>query len=203
MAKDLERVIANIVAGASSAMAREIAAAVRGAMGSQGATAPVKRGPGRPSKAPPAPAPPAGRGRRAGRRRTVSDGELSQVLAVLARKPGLTSVEIQREAGIDSKQASRVLVKLRKLGRVKWKGARSAARYTAIGAMAAPEPATRGKRASKKVAARAPSAAKRQSRVWPTCKVAGCGRPMFGPSSDRQLCYSHYQKTGGKHYRNK
>jgi hypothetical protein len=52
------------------------------------------------------------------------------ILDVLAKKPGLSSVEIQKAAGIESKQAARVLHKLRQTKRVKWKGARSAATYT-------------------------------------------------------------------------
>jgi len=39
-------------------------------------------------------------------------------------------VNIQKGAGIDAKQAARVLGKLRETGKVKWMGERSAAVYT-------------------------------------------------------------------------
>ncbi len=64
------------------------------------------------------------------KRRLITDAELKVVLDVLAKKPGLTSVEIQKAAGIDSKEAGRVLSKLRETKKVEWKGERSAATYT-------------------------------------------------------------------------
>ena len=103
------------------------------------AAAPVKRKPGRPAKVKPAveaaaSAPPAaakpGKRRKPGKIRRLTDAELNVVLSVIKAKPGLTSVQIQKEAGIDGKQAARVMTKLRKTGRVKIKGAKSAATYT-------------------------------------------------------------------------
>jgi hypothetical protein len=139
MPNNLESAITSIVARTSSDMAREIVRAVRQSIaaeisGMPGA-APVKRGPGRPRKvvqaAGPSPAAAARPGRRkAGKRRLISDAEQNAVLTVVAKKPGLTSLGIQRAAGINSAQAARVLLKLRKTGRVKWRGQRSAATYS-------------------------------------------------------------------------
>ncbi len=52
------------------------------------------------------------------------------VIAALEKKPGLTSVQIQKAAGIDARQAARVLTKLRKTKKVHLKGKRSGATYT-------------------------------------------------------------------------
>jgi hypothetical protein len=68
--------------------------------------------------------------RETSKRRLITDAELGVVLDALKKSPGLTSVEIQRDAGIDAKQAARVLNKLRETKKVKWKGERSAAKYT-------------------------------------------------------------------------
>ncbi len=64
------------------------------------------------------------------KRRLISDAELNVVLDVLKDNPGLTSVGIQKAANIDSKQAARVLNKLRETNRVKWEGERAMATYT-------------------------------------------------------------------------
>ena len=52
------------------------------------------------------------------------------MLTVIGKKPGLTSVEPQKEAGIDVRQAARVLNKLRGTKRVKVKGAKNKATYS-------------------------------------------------------------------------
>ena len=79
----------------------------------------VKRG-----KAPGRKGPPPGT-----RVKRISNAELKAVLDALAKKPGLTSRQIQAEAKIDAKEAGRVLLKLRKTKRVTWKGERAAATY--------------------------------------------------------------------------
>ena len=153
---DIESTIVSIMSRATSQMAREIATAVReslsreilGLAGSATAAAPVRRGPGRPRKSPvllgeatPRAAAPQSTGKRGAgadhtgprkgwKRRPITDAEIGVVLSLLGKKPGLTSVQIQKEAWIESKQASRVLNKLRTTGRVKWKGVRSAATYS-------------------------------------------------------------------------
>jgi CRP-like cAMP-binding protein len=72
----------------------------------------------------------AAKGLRGARSNGISQSELSAVLSVVKSKPGLTSMQIQKQAGIDAKQASRVLKKLRKTRAVKVKGRRSVATYT-------------------------------------------------------------------------
>jgi hypothetical protein len=133
MPNHLDAIIQSIVSRASTAIAKEIVHAVRQSAGAN--SAPVKRGPGRPRKivevaaaAIPEKAPKPKR-RKAGKRRAITEAELNTVLSAIRKKPGLTSVQIQKAAGIDSKQAARVMVKLRKIGKVKWKGERSAATY--------------------------------------------------------------------------
>ena len=87
----------------------------------------------KPAKAPKAAKPPkAGKAprKKIGKRRLISHAEQKAVLDLLAKKPGLTSLQIQKEAGIDAKQAARVLNKLRGTKKVKWKGERASAAYT-------------------------------------------------------------------------
>jgi hypothetical protein len=155
MLNNLESTIQSVIGNATRNMAAEIASAIRtslakelGAIVAGDGTAPVKRPPGRPRKntaAPPAAADmrekataPAAtaisasrRSKTGGKAPRVSEVEMKVVLDALANRPGLTSLQIQKEAGIDGKQAARVLLKLRKTSRVKWKGKRSAATYTA------------------------------------------------------------------------
>jgi hypothetical protein len=74
---------------------------------------------------------PAGKKTRKGfKRRSIAQHELDQVLSILAKKPGLSSVQIQKEAGIDKAQAARVLTKLRGTKKVSLKGKRSKATYS-------------------------------------------------------------------------
>jgi hypothetical protein len=135
MLNNLDETIQNAINTATSGLGREIARAVRQAIAAElvgAAPVAVKRGPGRPPKSASVAAAggPAPKARRKGRRRVISQAEISQVLDVLKKKPGLTSVQIQKAAGIDAKQAARVLTKLRNTGVVKTKGQRSAASYT-------------------------------------------------------------------------
>src|SRR5207245_11783151 len=97
-----------------------------------GVTAPARRGPGRPRKnAATAGVTNGRRGPRKGsRRRPITDAELNVVLGLLAKKPNLTSAQIQEEPRIDSQEAARVLNKLRETRKVHWKGERSRATYT-------------------------------------------------------------------------
>lgn len=84
-----------------------------------------------PPAAPTAKAAPAGKKTRKGfKRRSIGQHELDQVLSILAKKPGLSSVQIQQEAGIDKAQAARVLTKLRGTKKVSLKGKRSKATYS-------------------------------------------------------------------------
>lgn len=142
MPNNLESTIHEIIASTSSEMAKRIAQAVRQSVAAAilgtGIIAPERRKPGRPKKQPGPPpeakaTTPAARPtkrRKPSTRRLVSAGEMQAVLDVVSKKPGLTSVQIQKEAGIDSKQAARVLTKLRKINKVKTKGDRSRATYT-------------------------------------------------------------------------
>jgi hypothetical protein len=139
MTTNLETTIQSIASRATSELATEIVRAVRRVIAAEiaggngfAAAAPVKRGPGRPRKEAAALPAPTTKGKRRKPRKLarVTEGDLSRLLKVVAKKPGMTSVQIQRAAGIDSTQAARVLLKLRKAGRVKWKGERSAATYS-------------------------------------------------------------------------
>jgi len=150
MLNNLESTIQTIIVQSAAAMARQIVNSVRQSlaaelMGSATAVAapalaaPKRRGrpPGSKSKVAPAapaaaPAAPAVKAARKGKRsrRGISQAELEVVLSALQKKPGLTSVQIQKAAGIDAKQAARVLTKLRKTKKVQLKGKRSGATYT-------------------------------------------------------------------------
>ena len=151
MLNDLEATIQKIILHSATSMAHQIAHSVRQSLAAEimgtgtAVSAPVipkRRGrpPGSKSKAKPATASPnpakarvarPGKAKRKSyKRRLISQSELDAVLNVVAKKPALTSVEIQKEAGIDAKQAGRVLGKLREIKKVKWKGERSRATYT-------------------------------------------------------------------------
>ena len=154
MLNNLEATIEKIILDAAATMARQIAHSVRRSLaeeiigtGGKAAATPATpkrmgRPPGSKSKVQAAavttaPAPtktaaakPVKAKRKSYKRRSITQGELDAVMSVLAKKPGLTSVQIQREAGIDAKQAGRVLGKLRQTDKVKWKGERSAAAYS-------------------------------------------------------------------------
>ncbi len=132
----LESTIAEIVSRVSLQMAMEIARAVRQGIAAEiaggAAAAPIKQATGRSTKEAGTAARSTERKRRKPRKLPrVTEAQVGSLLAIIKKKPGLTSVELQKEAGLDSAQAKRVLLKLRQSGRVKTKGLRSAARYSA------------------------------------------------------------------------
>ena len=150
MLNNLESDIQKIIAESAATMAKQIAHAVRQTLAAEimgkgtsanlnQPSAPKRLGrpPGSKSKTAPvtalpaaktSPAAKASKGKR--KRHAITQGELDVVLAVLAKKPNLTSVQIQKAAGIDGKQAARVLSKLRETKKVALKGERSKATYT-------------------------------------------------------------------------
>lgn len=142
MLNHLEATVQTIIHDAALAMARQIARAVRQSLAAEitgNAHAAAQHGSqhrGRPAgakaavatKAPAAKAVKATRKR--AKRRAITKAELDAVLAVIARKPGLGRLGIQKAAGIDSRQAERVLNKLRATKAVKLKGERSKATYS-------------------------------------------------------------------------
>jgi len=158
MLNTLEATIQKLIADAAHAMATQIASAVRqsiaaeivgsGSAGSHTVSAPSaepkRRGrpPGPKAKAPapaaiaapkaatPAPAAPAKGKRKSFKRHPITQGELDIILAVIAKKPGLGSSAIQKAAGVDKKQAVRVLAKLRLNKSVKVTGEKSKATYS-------------------------------------------------------------------------
>jgi hypothetical protein len=128
----IQSVVTRAASEIAAAVRADIARQVQGLVGAAGAT-PKRRGrpPGKAAAQPGAAAPGKRGPKRGWKRRLITDAELNAVLSVLAKKPGLTSVQIQKEARIDAKQAARVLNKLRETRKVKWKGQRSAATYRA------------------------------------------------------------------------
>ena len=150
MLNNLESHIQKIIGDSAATMAKQIAHAVRQSLAAEimgtGAianpaqpSAPkrIGRPPGSKSKAAKtpvvataktSPAAKTSKGKR--KRHAITQAELDVVLAVLAKKPNLTSVQIQKAAGIDGKQAARVLSKLRETKKVALKGERSKATYT-------------------------------------------------------------------------
>ena len=133
----LEQNIQSIITRATHEIADAVRSSIQQEMsrlmaGAAPAPAPAKAAPVK-AHAPAAPAAkvPGKRGPKGGwKRKLITADELNVVLGVLGKKPGLTSVQIQHDAGIDAKQAARVLNKLRETGKVKWKGERSAAAYS-------------------------------------------------------------------------
>jgi len=158
MLNNLEVTIQKLIADAASAMATHIASAIRqsiaaeivGSSSAGGHTAsspsvePKRRGrpPGTKAKAAaptvvasiaaptPAPAAPAKGKRKSAKRTPITQAELNVILAVIAKKPGLGSSAIQKAAGVDKKQAVRVLAKLRLNKSVKVTGEKSKATYS-------------------------------------------------------------------------
>jgi CRP-like cAMP-binding protein len=128
---NLEAAIKKAIADSVDGLAREIGRAVRkglakelaGAMLAGPAPQPKPAAPEARERARPAGAP-------KGRPNAIKPSELQAVLQVIKSRPHLTSVQIQKVAGIDAKQALRVMKKLRKTGAVKVKGRRSVATYT-------------------------------------------------------------------------
>jgi hypothetical protein len=109
--------------------ARELAGAVREAVAEE-----VKRISGTAQKPSPRPAaaPTALKGRgRKGRRRGIDPAQLDKVIALLAKKPGLRSEQIQKTLGFDKVLTAKLLVKLREQKRVKVKGVSRATSYSA------------------------------------------------------------------------
>jgi hypothetical protein len=139
MLNHLEATIQKIISESAAAMADQIAQSVRqslateimGASASAFSAAKISMPAAMSAAAKVAKAAPAGKKTRKGfKRRSIAQHELDQVLSILAKKPGLSSVQIQKEAGIDKAQAARVLTKLRGTKKVSLKGKRSKATYS-------------------------------------------------------------------------
>ncbi len=144
MLNNLESHIQKIIADSAASMAKQIAHAVRETLAAEimGKAPAANVGP---SSAPKRIGrPPGSKSKKAAdvvtekpkpskskrKRHPITQAELDVILGVLAKKPNLTSVQIQKAAGIDGKQAARVLSKLRETKKVALKGERSKATYT-------------------------------------------------------------------------
>ena len=144
MLNNLEATIQKLIANAASSIAKEIAHSIRqtiaaeivGNSGGASLSAPIapkRRGrpPGVAKTAAVAPAAKPTSAKRGKSKRTpITKADLDVILAVIAKKPGLGSKAIQAAAGVEKKQAVRVLAKLRVLKAVKVTGEKSKATYS-------------------------------------------------------------------------
>jgi len=102
------------------AVREDISTQIRGLVGGNGTAA---RGRGAQKSTA---AKPAGR-----RRRGIDEKSIEAVFQYVSKNPGKRSEEIQKSAGVSPEVAKKALAKLREGGRVKMKGTKRAATYTA------------------------------------------------------------------------
>lgn len=148
MLNNLESAIHQIIINSSAVMAKEIATAVRQALAAEiigsdtAVAAPAKRRPGRPrgarTPAPAASAPAAVSAPKVAKRAKLKKRSSKQVarddaaiLDVVKEHAGLRSLELQKKLEFPSQNIASGLRRLRTAGKIKMKGAKSSARYTA------------------------------------------------------------------------
>jgi hypothetical protein len=132
---NLDTLIASIVSRSATAMAQEIAQAVRQNIAAQiaGMLPAAPRGPGRPKgsgQAVPkaASASKGKRGRRSAKQVAADD---AKILAYIKDHPGMTSLKLQKQIAMPSLFLASGLLRLREGNKVKAKGERSAMTYSA------------------------------------------------------------------------
>jgi Mn-dependent DtxR family transcriptional regulator len=117
--KEIQSIIHRTAAEIAQAVRQDLAAQVRKVVGRNGAAV---------SKPGPKPKAAKGGGRK---RRGVDEKSLETIYQYVAKNPGKRSEEIQKSAGISPAMAKKAIIKLREGGRLKMKGEKRAATYTA------------------------------------------------------------------------
>ena len=142
LASILARAVTEIAAAVRQNVADEVIRAFGGSLPSSkpGLGRPPKAVAAKPAGAKPSGAKPAG-AKPAGAKidgrskphpqRLYSEADIEKVLSAISARPGMRSPEVRAAAGLDKKIVEKVIGKLRDTGKIKIKGLRSAATYSA------------------------------------------------------------------------
>lgn len=136
MLKNLEATIQQIIVNSSADMAKDIATAVRQALAAEiiglpaPVSSPVRRAQPKSVKAPAAPrtSKPSKVTRRSSKKVARDD---AAILAAIAAQAGLRSVDLQKQVKLPSQNIASGLRRLREAGKIKMKGVKAAAKYSA------------------------------------------------------------------------